>query len=127
MYEVRLDPNFWCIGTDGKVRVDVGTMETGIFLCPPDDIRAWEVCPAHCKCGKVVGSGVQASLGTITMRHTAAAERARHGFQTALHFGLMEILRLRERKWQNPCSSTKDWHFHIGCHWYGFTERTKLS
>ena len=77
--KIRLGPNLWRFGTDESVRGDEGTMGTGIFLCPLDN-RACEFCPHGCKCGKGVGSGVQASLGTILMRHEAAAERAKNGF-----------------------------------------------
>ena len=79
MNDTLLCPNLWRVGTDGSVRVPEGTMGTGVYLCPPN-LRAWEVCPASCRCGKGVGAGKQASRDTILKRCEDEEERANQGF-----------------------------------------------
>ena len=45
------------------------------FTCAPPNLRAWEVCQASCRCGKVVGAGKQASRDMILKRCEIEAER----------------------------------------------------
>ena len=50
-----------------------------MVLCPPD-LRAWEVCPASCRCGTGVGAGNQASLDMILKRCEVEEEWVNQGF-----------------------------------------------
>ena len=114
MNDILLCPNLWRVGTDGSVRVPEGTMGTGVYLCPPN-LRAGEVCPASCRCGKGVGAGKQASRDTILKRCEVAEERVNQGFWTDTHLEWKMISRHYERKWQVFLLPYKNRYFYICC------------